>query len=224
MRQRFRRLGDQPVFTPPAQPQEYWLETALATNPALQARRLALDAASAALGEARAGHLPTLVLDVSAQRSDIGYEGSLAPRSDAYVATLAVQLPLYSGGSTQARAAAAYAELQVAEQDYEALRRQVVREARTAFWSMEAALARIRAMRRALESAEKSRLAAERAFEHGMLNAVEVLDRVQEEFRARRDLARSQYSFITSLLVLHRWGGQLTDNDIRKVNDWLVGG
>ncbi|MOA64750.1 outer membrane channel protein [compost metagenome] len=54
------------------------------------------------------------------------------------------------------------------------------------------------------------------------MNAVDVLDRVKEEFRARRDLFQAQYNFITSLLVLHRWSGRLDDVDIRRANDWLV--
>lgn len=220
--QPLKRIGEHPAFALPAQEQGYWVETALAANPALQARHQALVAATAALGEARAGHLPTLAFNLSAQRSDIGYEGTLTPRSDTYVAAIGLQVPLYSGGSTSARVSALHGDLQVAEQELEALRRQIVRETRTAFFGMEAGVSRIRATRRALESAEKSRMAAEKAFEYGVMNAVDVLDRVKEEFRARRDLFRAQYNFITSLLVLHRWSGRLDDADIRRANDWLV--
>lgn len=220
--QSLKRIAERPTFTLPAQSQEYWVETALAVNPALQARRMSLTAASAALGEAKAGHLPTLSFNLSAQRSDIGYEGTLTPRSDTYVAGIGLQVPLYSGGSTRARVESSYADLQAAEQELEALRRQIVRETRTAFLGMEAAISRTKASRRALESAEKSRLAAEKAFEYGVMNGVDVLDSIEEEFRARRDLFQAQYNFITSLLVLHRWSGRLEEADIRRANGWLV--
>lgn len=56
------------------------------------------------------------------------------------------------------------------------------------------------------------------------MNAVDVLDTVKEEYRARRDLLKAQYDFITSVLVLHRWSGTLVDEDIHKANEWLVAG
>jgi len=217
-----KRIGATPAFTLPLQQQEYWVTTALTSNPALLARAQGVSAADAALGEARAGHLPKLGLNLSAQRSDIGYEGTLTPRSDNYVASLDLRVPLYSGGSTSARVAALQGDKSAAEQELEALRRQIMRETRTAYASMAAGISRIKATRKALESAEKSRIATEKALALGVKNAVDVLDSIKEEFRARRDLYQSQYKFITSLLVLHRWSGRLGDADIRRANDWLV--
>ncbi|MFP6849950.1 MAG: TolC family protein [Pseudomonas sp.] len=217
-----KRISVAPAFILPVQPQEYWVTTALASNPALQAREQGVRAADSALGEARAAHLPKLGLSLTAQRSDIGYEGNLTPRADHYVASLDLQVPLYSGGSTSARVVALQGDKSAAEQELEALRRQIIRETRTAYVSMAAGLSRIKATRQALESAEKSRIATEKALAFGVKNAVDVLDSIKEEFRARRDLYQAQYKFITSLLVLHRWSGRLGDADIRRANDWLV--
>ncbi|WHS57779.1 TolC family protein [Pseudomonas sp. G2-4] len=217
-----KRIGDNPAFSLPAQAQDYWVQTALDSNPALHAREHSIRAADAAIGEAKAGHLPRLGLNLTAQRSDIGYEGALAPRSDNLVASLDLQVPLYSGGSTRARVSTSESDKEVAQQELEALRRQVVKETRTAYLGMTAELSRIKATRRALESAEKSRIATEKAFAYGVKNAVDVLDSIKEEFRARRDFYQSQYKFVTSLLVLHRWSGRLGEGDIRRANDWLV--
>ncbi|AHL34181.1 channel protein TolC [Pseudomonas brassicacearum] len=217
-----KRIGDNPAFSLPAQAQDYWVQTALDSNPALHAREHSIRAADAAIGEAKAGHLPRLGLNLTAQRSDIGYEGALTPRSDNLVASLDLQVPLYSGGSTRARVSTSESDKEVAEQELEALRRQVVKETRTAYLGMTAELSRIKATRRALESAEKSRIATEKAFAYGVKNAVDVLDSIKEEFRARRDFYQSQYKFVTSLLVLHRWSGRLGEGDIRRANEWLV--
>lgn len=217
-----KRISATPAFTLPIQQQEYWVRAALTSNPALQARLKSVTAADAALSEAKAGHLPKLAFNLSAQRSDIGYEGTLTPRSDNYVASLDLQVPLYSGGSTSARVAGLQGDKSASEQELEALRRQVIRETRTAYLGMTAGISRIKATRKALESAEKSRIATERALALGVKNAVDVLDSIKEEFRARRDLYQSQYTFITSMLVLHRWSGRLSDADIRRTNDWLV--
>lgn len=217
-----KRIGAAPTFTLPAQQQEYWVTTALSNNPALQAYTQGITAADAALREAKAGHLPKLMFNMSAQRSDIGYEGTLTPRSDNYIASLDLQIPLYSGGSTSARVESLLGDKSTAEQELEALRRQITRETRMAYLSMTAGISRIKASRKALESAEKSRIATEKALMLGVKNAVDLLDSIKEEFRARRDLYQSQYKFITSLLVLHRWSGRLSDSDIRRANDWLV--
>lgn len=217
-----KRLAAQPNFQPPRQNQNFWVETALQSNPALQAKVQAIDAAQAALSEAKAGHLPTLAFDLSAQRSDIGYEGTATPRSDTYVASLGVQIPLYSGGSTQAKVSSLHAELDAAQYEHEALRRQVVRETRTAYLNLQASLSRVTALQLALASTERSRTATEKAFSYGVMNAVDVLNSIETEFRAKRDLLQSQYHYVTSLLVLYRWSGRINDADIRQVNSWLT--
>ncbi len=222
VREPFKRIADNPAFSLPAQTEAYWVQTALENNPALHAREHSINAAEAAISEAKAGHLPRLGLNLSGQRSDIGYEGSLTPRSDNYIASLDLQIPLYSGGATSARVAAFEGDKEAAQQDLEALRRQVVKETRTAYIGMAAGLSRIKATRRALESAEKSRQATEKAYQYSVKNATDVLDSIRNEFRARRDLYQSQYKFVTSMLVLHRWSGRLGEADIRRANDWLV--
>ncbi|MEE3635856.1 channel protein TolC [Pseudomonas sp. FFUP_PS_473] len=217
-----KRLGDNPSFSLPAQAQDYWVEAALSSNPALLARQQSVNAADAAIAEAKAGHLPRLGLNLTALRSDIGYEGTLTPRSENYVASLDLQVPLYSGGSTSARVVSSEGDKDAAQQEMEALRREIIKETRTAYIGMSAELGRIKATRRALESATKSRISTEKAFGYGVKNAVDVLYSIKEEFRARRDLYQAQYRFITSMLVLHRWSGRLAQADIRKANEWLV--
>lgn len=218
----FKRIDQDPGFPMPAQSMDYWVQTALESNPALQAHERSVSAAEAAIGEAKAGHLPRLGLNLSAQRSDIGYEGTLTPRSDNMVASLDLQVPLFSGGSTRARVVASEADRDAAQQELEALRRQIVKETRSAYIGITAGLSRIKASKRALYSAKASRKATEISFQYHQKNAVDVLDSIQNEYKARRDLFQSQYKFITNLLVLHRWSGRLSDDDIRKANDWLV--
>lgn len=219
---RLKRIGSQASFTLPVQGRDYWVDLALESNPALKARQSAVEAALAGLRQARAGHLPSVSANLTAQRSDIGYENSTSPRTDTYVAGLGVRVPIYSGGSTSARVYATQQDLMTAEHELEAVRRQVIRETRTAFYSVEAGISRINASRKALDSAEKARIATERSFGFGVTNAVDVLNTVKEEYAARRDLLRSQYDYIMSLMVLRRWSGTLAEEDVRKTNEWLV--
>lgn len=206
----------------PEGPMDSWLEKALASNPALKAREHGVLAANAAVREGKGGHYPSISFNLSAQRSDVGYDNTLAPRTDTYVATLGLQVPLFSGGSTSARVRALYGEQSAAEQEYEAVRRQIIKGTTSAYLSMQASVEKIRASRKALESAEQSTQAAERTLELGIGDAVDVLLSVQNEFKARRDLLKAQYDFVTSLLVLNRWAGHLSQQNIVHVNTWLA--
>jgi len=220
--ERLSRVREDVEVQVPGESVEVWVHRAVGANPGLKAQEQALAAAEAALREGKGGHYPSLSLNLSAQRSDVGYDNTLAPRSDSYVASLGVQIPIYSGGSTSARSRALYNDKLSTEQQMEAVRREVVKETTSAYLTAQASVEKIRASRNALESAEKSSSAAERGFEFGVVNAVDVLTAVQNEYKARRDLLKAQYDFITNLLVLNRWAGGLSEQSVGAVNLWLA--
>lgn len=219
--ERLKRINTSAQFAMPEQGREFWVEQALTSSPVLAARQSAVAVAQAALRQAKGGHSPKMTLALSGQRSDIGYENALSPRTDTYVASVGVQLPLYSGGSTNAAVKAGYSELMAAEHELERAKRQVIRETRSAFYDSEAGISKVSASRKALQSASKAREAAERAFGFGVMNAVDVLNTIQEEYAARRALLQAQYDFLMSSLVLRRWSGTLVRDDVRKANEWL---
>ncbi|WP_376785532.1 TolC family outer membrane protein [Stutzerimonas kunmingensis] len=222
VKERLSRVREDVELQVPGEAMEVWIERALASNPALKARESALAAADAAVREGRGGHYPSLSLNLSAQRSDVGYDNTLAPRSDSYVASLGVQVPIFSGGSTSARVRALHSERLSSEQQVESTRREVVKETTSAYLTAQSSIERIRASRQALESAEKSSVAAQRGFQYGVVNSVDVLTSVQNEYKARRDLLKAQYDFITNLLTLNRWAGQMSEQSIENVNVWLA--
>jgi len=216
------RIREDVALQVPGESLDVWIDRAVAANPALKARESALAAAEAAVREGKGGHYPQLSLNLTAQRSDVGYDNTLAPLSDSYVASVGVQIPLYSGGSTSARVRALYNDRLATEQELEAIRRQVVKETTSAYLTAQSSVERIRASRNALESAEKSSVAAEKGFQYGVVNSVDVLTSVQNEYTARRDLLKAQYDFIINLLVLNRWAGRLSEQSVENVNVWLA--
>lgn len=203
---------------------EDWVQAATVQNPQVKAAESALAAAEAALRGGKGGYYPTVNLSLSAQQTDEGYNNSLAPRTDSYVAGVSVQLPIYSGGSTSARVRGLYQDQLTTEQQLISTKRQVVKETTNAYLTADSSIEKINASRNALESAQKSRLAAEKAFTYGVVSAVDVLNATQNEFKTRRDLLRAQYDFITNLFVLNRWAGQLSGDTVERVNLWLSGG
>ena len=112
---------------------ESWVQLAQADNPSIKANQSAVEAAEAALRGGKGGHYPTLALNLSAQNTNEGYNNALAPKTDSYVAGVQLTVPIYSGGSTSARARGLYQEQRSAELQLEATRRQVVKETTNAY-------------------------------------------------------------------------------------------
>lgn len=224
VKEQLSRVREDIALQVPAEELDVWVDRALAGNPALKARESALLASNAALREGKGGHYPSVSFNLSGLRSNVGYDNSMISRYDNYVASIGVQVPIYSGGSTSARVRALHGDQTTAEQELEAMRRQVVKETTNAYLTAQASVEKVRASRKALESAEKATSASERGFQYGVVNSVDVLTSVQNEYKARRDLLKAQYDFITNLLVLNRWAGALSEQTIESVNVWLARG
>lgn len=221
VQERLSRVRDDVELQVSRQSLEDWVHTAVTQNPQVKAAESALAAAEAALRGGKGGHYPTVSLNLSAQQTDEGYNNSTAPRTDSYVAGVNVQIPIYSGGSTSARVRGLYQDQLTTEQQLIATRRQVAKETTNAYLTADSSVVKLRANRNALHSAEKSRIAAEKAFAYGVVNAIDVLTATQNEFTVRRDLLKTQYDFIANLFILNRWAGKLSSESVASVNVWL---
>jgi outer membrane protein len=224
VKEKLNRIRDDVQLRASAQSLETWVREGIALNPALKANESGVEAAGAALRSGKGGHYPTLSLTLSAQQTNEGYNNALQPRTDSYVAGIGVQVPLYSGGSTSARVRGLYQDQITAEQELEAIRRRVVKEITSAYLTANSSAEKISASRNALASAQLSRVAAEKALSYGMVNAVDVLTSVRNEFRARRDQLKTQYEFVTNVLTLNRWAGKPPVESVESVNAWLSPG
>ncbi len=220
--QPLKRIDEGALFASLPGAEEEWVASAIAHNPVLQAKQSALNSSELAISEAKAAHLPTLSLAFGAQRSDFVYDNVLAAdKVDTLSASVNLQIPLYSGGSISARTQGLYGARDVAEQEYEALRRQVVKETKTAYLQSDANLRKIVSAHKALESAVKSREITEKSFAYGTVTGVDILNAVRQEYLSRRDYLRAQYGFVTNQLVLLRWSGEFSAKDIQRINGWL---
>ncbi|WP_152224449.1 TolC family outer membrane protein [Pseudomonas sp. SCB32] len=221
VKEKLSRIRDDVHMQVSAQSLETWVREGIAQNPALKASESGVEAAEAALRSGEGGHYPTVSLNLSAQQTNEGYNNSLAPRTDSYVAGVGVQVPIYSGGSTSARVRGLYQDQVVAEEQLEEIRRRVVKEITSAYLTANSNGEKIEASRLALSSAQLSRVAAEKGMSYGMVNAVDVLSAVRNEFRARRDLLKTQYDFLSNVFTLNRWAGKAPVESVESVNGWL---
>lgn len=219
--ERLSRLRSDAALQGPSRPLNDFLEQAIASNPLLKTYQYGAQAAAAAVREGQAGHYPQASLSVSAARSDVGFESVKVPRSDTYVGGIGVSLPVYSGGATSARVRGLKEENIATEQDLEGVRRKIIKETTTAYLTAQAATEKVSAARSSVASAQKSRIAAQKAFSYGVVNSVDVLTSLQNEFKARRDMLKAKYDFVINSLLLDRWSGKLNQQSIDNVNALL---
>lgn len=205
-----------------------WLALAEERNLELLAAKMAVDIAKEDVSVARAGHLPTVTLsgrynsnDTDGIASDPG-NAAANDRFNTNTIALNVNVPLYQGGSVEAEVKRARHAFVASSEDRERIYRSVVRNVRTNFYDVTAAIPRIKALQQAVVSAESALKATEAGFEVGTRTIVDVLDSTRNLYDAKRNLSSARYSFINSVLNLKLAAGTLDEQDILAINQGLA--
>lgn len=171
----------------------------------------------------RAGHLPTLDIfgTLSNTGAGAGALGGVGNDTRNKVVGLQLAVPLYSGGATSSRVREAVANEDRASQEHETARRAAVFSARQAFLGVTNGAALVQALEAALVSTQ-SQLASTRVGQNvGVRTLVDVLNAQQLLFSARRDQAQAKYNYILSLLRLEAAIGELSEQSMATINQWL---
>jgi len=216
------RLDEHTVFADVNGDINTWVTRALSGNAQLSARDSAINAARQTISERRGAHYPVVTLVASRQKSDLGYENTASPKRQITYYGVDVSIPIFSGGSTSARVREAYHMAEIARSEHEQVRREVVRRTRAAYLSTKSSLKRIDSAKTAVDAATQSALAMARGFQLGTVTMIDVLDSLQQEFRAQRDLQQAKYNYIQSILSLKKEAGTIAKADIEEINSWLI--
>lgn len=207
----------------PANPQE-WVQLAQDNNLELKVRKLSVQIAEHNMTIARAGHYPTVDFTAQTGFSDNKTKnrdsGAVRnpPRADSHSVGLSLSLPLYTGGATVANEEIKRANFVEASEDFELSYRSVVRQVRNNYNNVGALISSTKALEQAVVSAESALQATEAGFEVGTRTIVDVLQSTRNLFDARRNLSKSRYDYILSLLALKQAAGTLTEDDLFTVN------
>ncbi len=229
---------DMPLLTPDPVDEEQWVKVALDQNLQLSSARIGVDIARESVSIARAGHLPTLDLvagrvgSTTTGTDSVSYVGipgySSTPFSfpgdaghgDKSIG-LQVTVPIYSGGATASQVRQAVYRQRAAKERLEFTARSTERATRDAYLGVNADIARVRALRQALESSRVAMSATEAGYEVGTRTQVDVLLARQRLFQAQTEYLKSRYAYITDLLTLEQASGQLDEARLNRVNQWL---
>ncbi|MDB6103926.1 MAG: hypothetical protein JWO52_3925 [Gammaproteobacteria bacterium] len=223
---------DMPLNTPQPANEDEWVTVSLDQNVSLLSSRLAADIARENVKIAFGGHVPTLDVIASKSRTTTDRTESLpslgippfaqntAVNDRQY--TLQITVPLFSGGLTQSRVRQSQYLWIAAKEQVVQTSRATERQARDAYLGVISGIARVQALRQALESSQTALKATEAGYEVGTRTAVDVLTSRRILVQAETDYAVSRYDYIVSVIQLRLAAGNLSRSDVTEVNKWLA--
>jgi outer membrane protein len=203
-----------------------WQEKSLQGNFALLATKYSVDAAQSAYDGSEGGHYPTLGLNASygvtnADARDIGILVPDSETTDAKV-MLSLNIPIYSGGFTSSTVRQKLSELDIAKALQEQEKRRTIALARSAYLSLEADIAQVKARNQAVISTQTSLDATLAGYDAGTRTSVDVLLSQRLLYSSQRDYAVARHTYITDSLELKRVAGTLSIKDVDEINKWLM--
>ena len=221
---------DMPLNNPEPADQDRWVNISLEQNLTLISSRLQADIARENVRVAQGGHLPTL--DLVAGRSwnytssDQIFDGTPFSNVDSKVNDrqigLQFTLPIYSGGFTQSKVRQAEYQWIAAKEGVVQSSRATERQARDAYLGVISGIARVQALRQAVESNQTALKATEAGYEVGTRTSVDVLNARRNLVQAETDYATARYDYIVSVLQLRLAAGNLDRPQLAELNNSLT--
>lgn len=221
---------DMPLKSPEPSDEGQWVNISLEQNLSLVSSRLAADIARDNVRAAFGGHLPVLNLvagrSYQQQNADEVYEYLPFSNVDSHFNDrqigLQLTIPIFSGGYTQSKVRQAQYLWIAAKEAVVQSSRATERLARDAYLGVIAGIARVQALRQALESNYTALKATEAGYDVGTRTSVDVLNARKNLVQAQTDYAGSRYDYIVSVLQLRLAAGNLDRAQLSEINNWLT--
>lgn len=199
-----------------------WVASAEQQNFVVAQNVANLDIARRQIEVNRAGHYPTVDLVASRTYNNAPSAISQIQSQTNNAAGVQISVPIFSGGYTSSKVREGIALADKAENDLDYARRSAAQSARTAYFGVTSGLAQVKALR-AAEVSSKSALESNMlGYQVGVRINIDVLNAQQQLYSTQRDLARARYDTILNGLRLKSAAGTLTEEDLIRVNTFLL--
>jgi outer membrane protein len=218
-----------PLDQPQPADEETWVQQSLEQNLNVIAARLGVDVAKRNVKIAQSGHMPSVDLfanrtefDADTTQINNGLEGPADSDQTEDTYGVRVNIPIFSGGVTQARVREQVHLHRAERERLEGAIRRAERDTRDAYLGVLAEKARVGALKQSVKSNQTALEATEAGFEVGTRTTVDVLDARRRLFEAQRDYARSRYDYLINLVRLKSAAGVLAPADLQAINGFLT--
>ena len=217
-----------PLVIPEPMNIDAWVNKSLQNNFSIISANYSLKAAQSAYDGSKGGHYPSLSLNASYGVNSIGERdfgiGTVIPpydNTDTKV-ILNLDIHIYSGGLTSSTVRQKASERDQAQALLEQERRRTTGLSRSAYLSLEADIANVKARKQAVISTQTSLDATMAGYDAGTRTSVDVLLSQRQLFSAKRDYSVARYTYLSNSLRLKQVAGILTPEDIDAINEWLI--
>jgi len=221
--------GDMPLKSPEPADESRWVNISLEQNLSLISSRLGAEIARDNVRVAVGGHLPTLDLVAGRSYQRQGVNESFAGERFGYDSYfndrqigLQLTVPIFSGGFTQSKVRQTQYLWIAAKEAVVQSSRATERQARDAYLGVISGIARVQALRQALESSQTALKATEAGYEVGTRTAVDVLNSRKTLVQAKTDYSGSRYDYIVSVLQLRLAAGNLDRPQLTEISGYLT--
>jgi outer membrane protein len=226
--------ADMPLLAPNPASEEDWVRISMEQNASLISSRLAADISRDQVSSAFGGHLPSV--DLVAGRNHNNSKGETTfinpvppsttssnnSTSDGKSITLQLSVPLFSGGATSSRVRQSQYLWIAAKERLERTSRTTERNARDAFQGVNSEIARVQALKQALESSRTALAATEAGSEVGTRTAVDVLNSRRLLIQAETNYSAAKYAYLNNMIQLRLAAGDLDRSTIEEINRLLT--
>ena len=212
---------DSPLDRPEPNDVSYWTNLAKKQNLQVVSEGINLLIASHEIDRQRLAKKPTVTFNARQSWND-GSGGGFSD-SDFHTTSIgvSVNLPLYLGGSTRLRTAQAGHQFNAAEQSLLASERLAATQANSAFLDVTSGISQVEALAEAIRAGENALQAREEGFSAGLTTNLDVLDAQRDLSQSRTNYLRAKYNYIIALIRLEQHVGDLNDDDLQRINQWL---
>lgn len=199
-----------------------WIHLAETENPDLALARAKVEVARLEVVKAEAGHYPTV--DWVTQKSRSKSENLINPLAT-YITSqsgIQVSMPLFSGGYTQSTVRQAQAYLDRERENLEQTRRTLGLQIRKEYQNITEGLLKVAALEQGLRSAQQLVVSSQKSIHAGVRTQTDLLNALQREAEAKRDLAQARYQFLLAQQKLTTLTGGPPVQAVENINSLLL--
>lgn len=202
---------------------ETWVSEADTSHPSVRKARLGLEVAELETGKARAANGTTVDLSAALGRQhERGAAADTPGTTDSVTVTLAIALPLYTGGANSNRIKETLALEEKSRNELDYARRSVSEATRSALLGVQSLQAQVLAYEAAESSSKLALEATQLGYKVGVRVNLDVLNAQTQLYTTQRDLAKARYDVVLTGLKLRQAAGQLRPEDVAAVNQLLA--
>ena len=217
-----------PLVIPEPMNIDAWQEKSLQNNFSLRSAKHAVDAAQSAYDASTGQHYPVLSMNASygvvhTDKRDLNTGGTFpSNKSTDGKVVFNLNIPLYTGGRINSTVRTKASELSLSKALQENEKRRTIALSRSAFLSVKADIAKVKARKQAIFSTRTSLEATIAGYDAGTRTSVDVLLAQKLFFESKRDYSVARYTYLTNSLALKNVAGLLRPRDVEAINKWLI--